>query len=235
MTKKIIISNFVVFVFAIGGYILTAKLIEENKTVSCSSLSENECIANKRCDVITGPSSCFGGDDLLSLCTADLTFKRCRTITQEEFKKTNEKEKNCNDFGGTWKSSVKIGGTCTCTNTNKMQDRDYFAYLEKGGSIRFVENAGCISDKALCEKNNGTWKTNFQAEAYTTPYDPFINRPKNIHKEDCKGENYQCTNTNEDYTKGERKNCFYEWDEEKNTCLLAVYDFEEVNTPCIYN
>ncbi len=46
---------------------------------NCEDLSESECRKNENCEGNYGPSSCYKDGPVLTICTADLSYKGCIT------------------------------------------------------------------------------------------------------------------------------------------------------------
>lgn len=114
------------------------------KLTACDNLNQEECFNNEECRGIYGPSSCSGG-----VCTADVAFKRCVKIPEEEIRQSKNDMALCEDTKGFWKKSpFSEPGRCQCNG------KEY----KEVGRVGFVKDRGCVEAKTLCIEQQGTWE-----------------------------------------------------------------------------
>lgn len=97
--------------------------VNANSDDPCSKFTEDQCFTEPTCQGIYGPSACQG-----SICTADITYKGCRSISEDILDQAEKDETRCKQTEGTWVvNSYNKPGSCDC-----------------GSDLRFDSAEGCI-------------------------------------------------------------------------------------------
>ncbi len=167
-------------------------------TTGCDDLSEEECSNNEKCrGSYSQTSSCPICADVIYI------FEECLEILDEEFEQAKIDKELCERAMGEWKRTdyIEIGNPfispayeCWCPQG------DFELYYDRG-SISFVENRGCVSNKIICEENEGIWE---KGEISSTE----IFYPAPIQDECIIEDRYR----------------ILEWDEEEGVCIQKKFN-----------